>query len=95
MTLLEVVLLLIVAGGCGAIGQAVSGVSRRGMLASIALGFIGALFGRWLAASLDLPELVPVTVGTTNFPVIWAIIGSALFVAFVSLVARGGGESPS
>ncbi|MGH9901577.1 MAG: GlsB/YeaQ/YmgE family stress response membrane protein [Pyrinomonadaceae bacterium] len=88
MTLFDVLLLLLVAGVCGALGQAISGYSRGGCLVSIALGFIGALVGLWLSRQLRLPEIFAVQIGTTRFPVIWAIIGSALFVAVISLISR-------
>lgn len=88
MTLIELLILLLVAGLCGALGQAISGYTRGGCLVSIALGFIGAIIGTWLARQLNLPELFAFDVGTTRFPVIWAIIGSALFVAVISLLTR-------
>jgi uncharacterized membrane protein YeaQ/YmgE (transglycosylase-associated protein family) len=80
--------LLVIAGVCGSIGQAISGVSRGGCLVSIALGFIGALVGMWLARTIGLPELLTVNIDGTKFPIIWSIIGSALFVAVISLVTR-------
>ena len=89
MTLIDLLILLLVAGVCGALGQAISGFSRGGCLVSIALGFIGALIGMWLARQLGLPELLMVPVGGKSFPVVWSIIGSALFVAVISLIARG------
>jgi uncharacterized membrane protein YeaQ/YmgE (transglycosylase-associated protein family) len=88
MTILDLVVLLIIAGLCGALGQAITGFSRGGCLVSIALGFIGALLGMWLARNLGLPELFSVQIGTTSFPIIWSIIGSALFVAVIALVTR-------
>jgi uncharacterized membrane protein YeaQ/YmgE (transglycosylase-associated protein family) len=88
MTLFDVILLLIVAGICGSLGQAISGYSRGGCLVSIALGFVGALVGMWLARLMHLPELFAVNIGGTNFPIIWSIIGSALFVAVISLLTR-------
>jgi uncharacterized membrane protein YeaQ/YmgE (transglycosylase-associated protein family) len=84
----NLVLLLLIAGVCGALGQAITGVSRGGCLVSIALGFIGALVGLWLARLLGLPELFTVSVGGKSFPILWSIIGSALFVAVISLIAR-------
>jgi uncharacterized membrane protein YeaQ/YmgE (transglycosylase-associated protein family) len=88
MTITDLIILLIVAGLCGSIGRAISGYSHGGCLVSIALGFIGALIGMWLARALHLPELFPVRIGTASFPIIWSIIGSALFVAVISLVSR-------
>ena len=90
MTLLDLIVLLIIAGICGALGQAISGFSRGGCLVSIALGFVGAVIGMWLARVMGLPELFAVQIGTTSFPIIWSIIGSALFVAVVALLTRRG-----
>ena len=87
MTLVDLLILLLVAGLCGAIGQAITGYSHGGCLVSIAIGFVGALIGIWLARALGLPELFPVHIGTTRFPIIWAIIGSALFVAVIGMLA--------
>ena len=88
MDLWSLLILLLVAGICGAIGQAIVGYSRGGCLVSIALGFIGALLGMWLAGALGLPELFAVNIGGKNFPIVWSIIGSALFVAILSLITR-------
>jgi len=88
MTLLDVLLLLLIAGICGSLGQAIAGYSRGGCLVSIALGFVGALLGLWLARMMQLPELYPVRIGTTSFPIIWSIVGSALFVAVLAFIAR-------
>ena len=88
MTLLDLLLLLLVAGICGSLGQAISGYSRGGCLVSIALGFVGAILGMWLSRKLGLPELFTVQIGTTAFPIVWSIIGSALFVAVITLLTR-------
>ncbi len=88
MTILDLIVLLIIAGLCGSLGQAISGYSRGGCLVSIALGFIGAVLGMWLSAKLRLPELFSVHIGTTNFPIVWSIIGAAIFVAVISLLTR-------
>lgn len=88
MTLFDLLILLLVAGICGSLGQAIAGYSRGGCLVSIALGFVGALLGMWLARQMGLPELFPVSIGGTRFPIIWSIIGSALFVAIITLITR-------
>lgn len=88
MTILDLIVLLIIAGICGALGQAITGFTRGGCLVSIALGFVGALLGMWLSRALGLPELFAVQIGTTSFPIIWSIIGSALFVAVIALITR-------
>ena len=89
MTLVDLLILLLVAGVCGALGQAIGGYTRGGCLVSIALGFIGALLGTFLARKMGLPELWNIPVGGQSFPVIWSIIGAALFVAVIGLISRG------
>lgn len=88
MTLFDLLILLLVAGICGALGQAITGYSRGGCLVSIALGFVGAVLGVWLARAMALPELFAIQIGTTNFPIVWSIIGSTLFVAVIALITR-------
>ncbi|HYY55734.1 MAG TPA: GlsB/YeaQ/YmgE family stress response membrane protein [Pyrinomonadaceae bacterium] len=88
MTLIDLLVLLLVAGLCGSLGQAIGGFSRGGCLVSIALGFIGALIGMWLARNMGLPELFVLPIGGTRFPIIWSIIGAALFVAIINLISR-------
>ena len=86
--IIPILILLLVAGICGAVGQAIGGYSHGGCLVSIALGFIGALLGTWLASKLGLPELLAVPVGGMHFPIVWSIIGAALFVAVINLISR-------
>lgn len=87
--MLELFLLLVVAGICGAIGEAIAGFSHLGCLTSIALGFIGALLGTWLARTLNLPEIFALKIGAMRFPIIWSIIGASLFIAILGLFRRG------
>jgi uncharacterized membrane protein YeaQ/YmgE (transglycosylase-associated protein family) len=88
LSVLDFIFLLIVAGICGALGQAIGGYSRGGCLVSIALGFIGALVGVALARWLNLPEILAINFGSTTFPVIWSIIGAAIFVAILGFLSR-------
>lgn len=88
MSLWDWVLLLLVASICGGVGQAIAGYSRGGCLASIALGFIGALLGLWLARQMGLPELFTLRFGEIQFPIVWSIIGATLFVAVLGLLTR-------
>lgn len=88
MTLIDLILLLVIAGICGGIGQTLAGYSRGGCLVSIALGFVGALLGVWLATALGLSEILAIQVGGRSFPIVWSIIGSAVFVALLGLMSR-------
>lgn len=63
MTIVELLLYLLVAGVCCALGQSLSGYSHGGCLMAIVVGFIGTLVGTWLARVTGLPELFAITVG--------------------------------
>ena len=89
MTVLDVVILLLVAAICGAVGQALAGYSVGGCITSILVGFVGAVIGTWLAGVLGLPELFAVNVAGRSFPIVWSVLGSALFVALLALLTRG------
>jgi len=88
MSILEFIILLVIAAICGALGQAIAGYSLGGWVITTVVGFIGAFIGTWLARSIGLPELLMVNIGGEPFPIVWAIIGSALFAAIVALITR-------
>ena len=88
MSLTQILILLVIAAVCGAIGKALAGGARGGLIVSIVLGFIGALIGPWVALKLRLPEPFMINVGGHNFPILWSIIGAALFVAIIHLFTR-------
>ena len=87
MTLMSLLVLLLIAAVCGGIGRAIAGGTSGGCLVSIALGFIGALIGSAIARRLSLPEPFLIRVGGEPFPILWSIIGAALFAAIVHLVS--------
>ena len=84
----SLIILLIVGGLVGVIAQKLTGYSRGGCLTSIALGFIGALIGSWAVKQFGLPEIYTLRIGDTSFPIVWAIIGAAVFVAVLGLLTR-------
>jgi uncharacterized membrane protein YeaQ/YmgE (transglycosylase-associated protein family) len=88
MSLGHFLAILIVSGVIGAIGQSIAGFSRGGCLVSIAIGFVGAVLGVWLARTLGLPEMFVVNIGGTAFPIVWSIIGSSLFVAVINFLTK-------
>jgi uncharacterized membrane protein YeaQ/YmgE (transglycosylase-associated protein family) len=79
--------LLLVAAICGAIGRAIAGGTRGGCLVSVAVGFIGALLGTWIARAIRLPDILAISIDGHPFPIVWSIIGAALFVAFIHLLS--------
>jgi uncharacterized membrane protein YeaQ/YmgE (transglycosylase-associated protein family) len=88
MSLLGFFLLLLIAAICGSVGQALAGYSRGGCLVAAVVGFIGAFLGLWVGQQLGLPEIFPVTIDGETFPMVWSIIGSAIFSAVLGLLTR-------
>ena len=82
------IVLLIIAAVCGALGKALAGGSRGGLITSIALGFIGAVFGSWIGREMGLPEPLVVQVGGHPFPVVWSIVGAGVIVAILHILMR-------
>jgi uncharacterized membrane protein YeaQ/YmgE (transglycosylase-associated protein family) len=88
MTLIGFLVLLAIAAICGAIGQSLAGYDLGGCVVSIIVGFIGAYIGLWLAGKFDLPKFFEISIGGKAFPVVWAIIGSAIFTLIMALLRR-------
>jgi uncharacterized membrane protein YeaQ/YmgE (transglycosylase-associated protein family) len=88
VTILEFLILLVIAAICGAIGQAIAGYTLGGMVITTIVGFIGAFLGTWLARAMGLPELLMINIGGQPFPIVWAIVGSAIFTAIIALLTR-------
>jgi len=78
-------LLLLIAALIGAVGQTIGGYSHGGLLVSIAIGFIGAMLGSWIARRIGLPESVRDPDRSRGVPVLWSVIGAT--------AVRGGGRS--
>ncbi len=89
MSLGGFLVLLVIAGVCGSIGGAIAGRNHVGCLGSIALGFIGAALGMWIARELHLPTLFVLRVSGEAFPVVWSIAGAAIFVAVLGIFTGG------
>ena len=88
LTLPALLVLIIIAAICGSIGRALGGGAPGGLIVSTAIGFIGALFGPWIARQFHLGEPFVLRVSGYSFPIMWSIIGGALFVAFLHLLSR-------
>ncbi len=95
MGLVELVILLVIAGICGAVAEAIVGFSPGGFLVSILVGLLGAYLGSWLAPQLGLPPVLAVSRivpgAAFDFDLVWAILGAILLLLIISLV-RGSGR---
>jgi uncharacterized membrane protein YeaQ/YmgE (transglycosylase-associated protein family) len=88
VTILQFLVLLVIAGICGSVAQALAGYSHGGCLVSIMLGLVGALLGTWLARVLGIGEILSVQIGDQPFPIVWSVIGAALFAGLLNLLGR-------
>lgn len=82
-SLISLFILLLVAAICGSIGSAIAGYSNQGCLVNMAVGFIGAIIGSWLSFELHAPRFIYIA----GIPIIWAIIGAALFMAVLGAIS--------
>jgi len=84
----NLIVLLMVAGLMGVIGQRLVGCLHSRLLASTALSFIGGLIGAEGASRFQLPELLILQIGYTSFPVGWEIAGAAAVFSLFALLKR-------
>lgn len=89
VTVSALLMLLVIAVVCGGLGQAIAGYSLGGFLIGTAVGLIGAVIGMWLAGAFNLPLFYVVTIGGVDFPMLWTVGGSALFVAVLGVLVGG------
>lgn len=79
---------MLIAAICGSIGQSLAGYDLGGCLVSIVVGFIGAYLGLWVAGKMGLPRIFEISIEGKPFPVVWAVIGAALFTLIIALLRR-------
>ena len=80
MTIVDLLLLILVGGICGAIAEMVVGFSPG--------GFLGALLGTWLARQLHLPSIFAVTIAGYTIEILWAILGAIVLLLILSMFRR-------
>lgn len=88
MTVLGFLLLIVIGAICGGIAERIVGYSPGGFLVSVAVGFMGAWIGGWLAVAAHLPPGFVVRVDGHAFDVVWTVLGSILLLLIVSLFRR-------
>ena len=89
MDLLQLSILLVIAGICAAIAQWVVGFSPGGFIISIILGVVGAYLGTSLASLLRVPPILPIHVDGVSFDLLWAVFGSLLLLLLLYLIRYG------
>jgi uncharacterized membrane protein YeaQ/YmgE (transglycosylase-associated protein family) len=86
MSLVELLILLVIAGVVGAIAEYFVGFTPGGLLMSIAIGIAGAYLGTWLARQIGLPSILAINVGSQTIELVWALLGSILLVALLRAI---------
>lgn len=86
MTLVGFLLLMLVGAVVGALAQVIVGFSAGGFIASIVVGFLGALIGTWIAREVGLPELFSVTVDGHTVHLLWAVLGAIVLLLPLALI---------
>jgi uncharacterized membrane protein YeaQ/YmgE (transglycosylase-associated protein family) len=88
MNAADLLLTALVAIVFGTLAQLTSGYSRGGWIVNFAFGFIGALAGVVVSREFNLPEIYNITVKLANFPVIYSVLGSVIFLASVGFFVK-------
>jgi uncharacterized membrane protein YeaQ/YmgE (transglycosylase-associated protein family) len=86
--LTEILLTCVVAVACAMLGLSTSKYSRGGCIVYMAFSFIGAFLGTWVSRTLGFAKVPDLTIGSSNFPIIWSLVGSVLLVAAIGLLVR-------
>ena len=86
MTLVGLLLLILIGAIVGALAQVIVGFSAGGFIASIVVGFLGALLGTWIAREVGLPQVFAVTIDGYTVHVLWAILGAIVLLLPIALI---------
>jgi uncharacterized membrane protein YeaQ/YmgE (transglycosylase-associated protein family) len=87
---IDLVLISVVALITGIVGQLTSKYVKGGWIVNFGSAFMGAFVGVHLARAFDLLAVFSIRYEKIDFPLIWALIGSVLFVALVGMFLRSG-----
>ena len=87
MSLLDFVIMFIIAAITGSIARSLVGFNKGGCILSAIVGFIGALIGTWLGREYNLPEIWSPVIRGIKYPVVWSILGAVIFTLILSLIS--------
>ena len=90
MKLLEIALILAVAIPIGLLGHFTGTYSRKGWLLYIGLAFAGGFMGTWVTRIFPVPTVYELEIQGVEFPILWALIGSALVIAALGFIIKPG-----
>lgn len=88
MTAVGFLLLVLIGAICGFVAEMIVGFQPGGFIASVVVGFLGAMLGGWLARVLGLPSVLAVRVDGYSIELLWTVLGAILLLLVVSLFRR-------
>ena len=87
MSLLDFLIMFVIAVITGSIARSLVGFDRGGCILSAIVGFIGALIGTWLAREFNWPEIFSIEIRNITYPIVWTILGAVIFTLVLSLIS--------
>lgn len=93
-SIVDLVVILIVAGVVGALAQIAFGFRRTNFLIAVVVGVAGAYLGTYLAQRLGLPTLLPFSLGGRQIEIVWTFLGAALLMFVLSLIDGARSRGP-
>lgn len=90
MELADLILVALIAVVLGSLAQLTSGYSRGGWIVNLGVGFAGALAGVVLSRALNAPKIYNFEYRGIDFPIVYSLVGAALFLAAIGLLVKPG-----
>lgn len=92
MDLLQLLILIVIAGICGAVAEWIVGFKPGGLLVSIIVGVVGAYLGGWVGSLLpfDLFSWTTIVVNSVPINLFWSTAGSIVLLALLHALRSGG-----
>jgi uncharacterized membrane protein YeaQ/YmgE (transglycosylase-associated protein family) len=87
MSLLDFLIMFVIAAITGSIARSLVGFDKGGCILSAIVGFIGALIGTWLAREFNWTKILPIEIRSITYPIVWTIIGAVIFTLALSLIS--------
>ncbi len=97
MDFLQLMIVLTLAGLCGAFAELIVGFGARGLagiLVAVIIGILGAFLGSTIANLIQLPSPLIIRITTVRIDIIWAVVGAVLILLVLRGV-RGGSRRPA
>lgn len=95
MDLLQLLILIVIAGICGAVAEWIVGFKPGGLLVSIIVGVVGAYLGGWVGSLLpfDLVPWTTIVVNSVPINLFWSTVGSIVLLALLHILRSGSRRS--